>query len=781
MNEILPQGESQRAKSGAHPIPVPNGHTSNGAPFTVATVAEMLGLKEQPNGKWHGAPNGTSATKDGFVLCPEGNAFTNGGEKYTSRQVAELAGINPDEYAPIAEWKAQSGHQPTSTPRTPTNGAQSPSGGKSASRFDWDAATKFDYWGENGEPHFQVGRIGDGAAKRISQRRIAPEGWVYGLGAGWYEPDRTGREWFFAKDQQNPKAGARQLPEAKRVLWMLRDVLKAEIVHIHEGEKAAARHNDDLRAAGRYGREVATTNPHGAGKWRGEYAQALTGRHVVVWPDNDVQGRKHAEVVCASCAKVAASVKQIPTEGQPEKGDVCERFDAGITLDELTALSEATPAWTPSAAVEPTPTPERKEDVFETFTFADMENEPRARWLVRSVIREGQASLLSGDTGSFKSFFELEMALCIATGTPFFGLEVLQGAVVYIAAEGYEDLKDRAKAWAQERGVELPSNFHAIRVPVNVGDMATAARLIRTVQSVAPVLIVLDTLSQNALGLKENSNDDMALFVAGMMHVGAAVGAHVQVVHHNGRESGVFRGAGAIKYNVHTHITLERPEGDDTNTVFVHNPKQKGKTFAPFALRGEEVVVAGVEDEYGDAITSLVFHVAQSAEIPTAKHANAKKADKTRERLLEIFDEIEGEHGGVKIGTWKGKVEEAQIPKCGDSTFWAYRKKLENEGVIEFFDHHNGSELFRRAKKSGSTPITPTTPKSENEVPGVNSNNSNNPLGVGVVGVGGESAANQSRTRPPKNAAAHSEPYAAPVALGDDSIFDDAPEEGGAE
>jgi len=448
-------------------------------------------------------------------------------------------------------------------------------------------------------------------------------------------------------------------------------------------------------------------------------------------------------------AEARATMKSGLDAGQPEpnrKGMPEERFQRNGHV-----------------ALRSTPDNSEKLEIFETFTFDDMENEPRARWLVRSVIREGQASLLSGDTGTFKSFVELEQCLCVATGTPFFGLEVLQGAVVYIAAEGYEDLKDRAKAWAQVRGVPLPSNFHAIRVPVNVGDMATAARLIRTVQNIAPVLIVLDTLSQNALGLKENSNDDMALFVAGMMHVGAEVGAHVQVVHHNGRESGVFRGAGAIKYNVHTHISLERPEADDTQTVFIRCEKQKGKPFAPFALRGEEVVVEGVEDEYGEAITSLVFHVAQAAEIPTAKHGQTKKADKTREKLLELFDELFDEHGGVKIGSWKAKVEEAQIPKCAsDSTFWAYRKKLETEGVIEFFDHHNGSELYRRAPKSGSTLRTPRTPKSESEELGVNSENSNNPLGVGVLGVTAPSVkAPASKKHAKARAEIDSEPYVA--------------------
>ncbi len=352
---------------------------------------------------------------------------------------------------------------------------------------------------------------------------------------------------------------------------------------------------------------------------------------------------------------------------------------------------------------------------FEVFTFAQMATLPRPNWLIRGLLVEQTTSVLSADGGSFKSFFALEMALCIATGTPFHGREVKRGNVVYIAAEGFYTLFERATAWAQRHGVELPENFHILRAPVNLSDARAVADFVAHFKELAPDYAVFDTLSQNALGLNENSNDEMARFMAGMARVGRELGAHVQTVHHNSKATGTFRGAGAIKNNVDTHITLERPENDDQNTVFIRCEKQRGKPFEPFALRGVEIVLP-FTDEFGDEITSLVFEECGDAVAPkNEKHPNTKKADKTRDALMGIFDQcaIEGEpFGGVKVGFWKEAVEQSDPKICDESSFWRHLRTLKKE-EIEECGTHNGSAVFKR--KGTPTVTTVTTVKSSSD------------------------------------------------------------------
>ena len=119
-------------------------------------------------------------------------------------------------------------------------------------------------------------------------------------------PDKDGQLLFQTvryapKDfrQRHPDGAGGWVPDIKgikRVLYRLPEVLEAvkkgETVYIVEGEKDA----DNLRKLGL----IATTNPMGAGKWKPEYSESLTGATVVIIPDNDEPGRKHAQQVVQS-------------------------------------------------------------------------------------------------------------------------------------------------------------------------------------------------------------------------------------------------------------------------------------------------------------------------------------------------------------------------------------------------------------------------------------------------------------------------------------------------
>lgn len=92
---------------------------------------------------------------------------------------------------------------------------------------------------------------------------------------------------------------------------------------------------------------VATTAPGGSSaKWLDSYTGVLKDSHVVILPDNDEPGRKHARKVAAALQGRAASVKVLELPGLPEKGDVSDWAGAGGTADKLCALVEAAPVVT---------------------------------------------------------------------------------------------------------------------------------------------------------------------------------------------------------------------------------------------------------------------------------------------------------------------------------------------------------------------------------------------------------------------------------------------------
>ncbi|MEW6771236.1 MAG: DUF927 domain-containing protein [Bacillota bacterium] len=165
------------------------------------------------------------------------------------------------------------------------------------------------YTDESGKLLFEVCRF---PGKRFVQRR--PDG-----AGGW--------KW--------------NLEGVRRVLYRLPEVLAAvhedRTVFVVEGEKDA----DRLAAIGL----TATTCPGGAGKWRREYSEALRGADVVILPDSDEPGRKHAEQVAKSLRGVAASVKVLELPGLPEKGDVSDWLAGGGTAEELLRLAAEAPEW----------------------------------------------------------------------------------------------------------------------------------------------------------------------------------------------------------------------------------------------------------------------------------------------------------------------------------------------------------------------------------------------------------------------------------------------------
>jgi 5S rRNA maturation endonuclease (ribonuclease M5) len=94
------------------------------------------------------------------------------------------------------------------------------------------------------------------------------------------------------------------LDGVRRVLYRLPEVIQAvsegKTVYICEGEKDV----EALRAIGK----VATCNPMGAGKWRPEFAQYLSGAYVIIIADRDEPGRNHAEAVKQSLEGVAKTI-----------------------------------------------------------------------------------------------------------------------------------------------------------------------------------------------------------------------------------------------------------------------------------------------------------------------------------------------------------------------------------------------------------------------------------------------------------------------------------------
>ena len=189
-----------------------------------------------------------------------------------------------------------------------------------------------------------------GAMAWLQERRHLPALAGLNIVATYDYTDAEGRL-LFQVCRLDPKSFRQRKPDGaggwvwkmagvQRVLYRLPALIEAvaagRTVFVVEGEKAA----DRLAALGL----VATCSPGGANKWRPEYGAPLAGANVVLLPDNDDPGRKHAASVAKALGGAqsrAARVRVLSVPNLPEKGDVADWIATGGTAEQLIALANA--------------------------------------------------------------------------------------------------------------------------------------------------------------------------------------------------------------------------------------------------------------------------------------------------------------------------------------------------------------------------------------------------------------------------------------------------------
>ena len=376
----------------------------------------------------------------------------------------------------------------------------------------------YDYIDEHGELLYQAVRY---EPKDFRQRR--PDG-----GNGWV--------W--------------SIKGVRRVLYRLPEVLAAvaegRTVYICEGEK-------DVEAARALGL-VATCNAMGAdngsgNKWLPEFGNFLMGADVVVVPDQDEPGIRHAEWVINTLRGVSKTVRVVnPASGK----DLADWIETGATVADIEA------AAIDAFAVEPgndiSLSVEKKPALF--IDVGDLiDNLKPIDWLVEDYVEKDSLSLIFSPPSSGKSFILVDIACCVATGTPWHGRPVQQGPVFYIAGEGHNGMARRFAAWQKHHGVSLKgAGIYKSQRAISIYSEDAARDLYETVREmseahgVLPALIIIDTVARNFGEGDENSTEDMGKFITHLdTYVRLPFGCNVFLAHHSGHNMERARGSSALK------------------------------------------------------------------------------------------------------------------------------------------------------------------------------------------------------------------------------------------
>jgi hypothetical protein len=198
-------------------------------------------------------------------------------------------------------------------------------------------------------------------------------------------------------------------------------------------------------------------------------------------------------------------------------------------------------------------------------TFAESSVNLDVADFVEGVLIEGAMSVVYGESNTGKTFWITDLALHVAAGKEWRGREVERGAVLYLALEGSHGIRNRIaafKACHELADAALP--FAIVTVGLNLLDPeADATAVIATCRAIAarfdvPVrLIVVDTLSRAMSGGNENAPEDMGALVKTGDLLRQATGAHINYVHHSGKDSAKgARGHSLLRAATDTEIEI---------------------------------------------------------------------------------------------------------------------------------------------------------------------------------------------------------------------------------
>jgi hypothetical protein len=206
------------------------------------------------------------------------------------------------------------------------------------------------------------------------------------------------------------------------------------------------------------------------------------------------------------------------------------------------------------------------------------------QWLIDGVLPAGGHIGLYGPPGSLKSFIALDMALSVASGTPWQSHEVARGFVLYVAAEGGAGNGKRARAWTSQHPTLRPNDFEisflleGVSIAADGPDIHILMERLDEIDR-TPSLVVIDTLARCLEG-DENQQEDMGRFIKGVDKF-RQDGATVLSVHHTRLDGDRERGNTAYRGATDAMIEAKR----DGDLVILSNNKQKdAEEFAPIRL-----------------------------------------------------------------------------------------------------------------------------------------------------------------------------------------------------
>jgi hypothetical protein len=320
----------------------------------------------------------------------------------------------------------------------------------------------------------------------------------------------------------------------------------------------------------------------------------------------------------------------------------------------------------------------------------DITLEPK-EWLIEGFLGRYETSAWFGPPDAGKSAAMTHAAGCVAAGLEFCGRKVVQGPMLYVAAERGAVVKRRVKAWCFEHGLpDIPLAIldHAVDLRTGRIDadriIATAAEL-KALYRQSVVWIPFDTLNRVLGGGDENSSKDMGAVIASIDLIHRETGAHCSLIHHVPADrTDRMRGHSSVLGAVDMTVRITK----NGNTVNMDVDKANDLVDKPrFAFTFKSVTIC-TDPSTGIETTAPVMVPTESSS-PNPKDKTRKLSDRQKLALACLSDlESQPAPPAFKLPTG---IRVAKIE--------AWRDELYRRGVLDR-EAKNPRAYFKQIRQS---------------------------------------------------------------------------------
>lgn len=170
----------------------------------------------------------------------------------------------------------------------------------------------------------------------------------------------------------------------------------------------------------------------------------------------------------------------------------------------------------------------------ESFDEIALENPSLAPELIFGILRKGHKMLLSGDSKSGKSFLQINLALCLASGSPWLECSVNPCSVLYVNFEiDRASFYHRVQKVKERLGIESAKNLDIWNLRGrSAGIEDLAPKIIKQIKTKNYGAVILDPIYKVLGNRDENSAGDIISFFNYLDTIAVQSGCSIIVAHH---------------------------------------------------------------------------------------------------------------------------------------------------------------------------------------------------------------------------------------------------------